>query len=123
MTPALVIKVDLKQHEDELASLMFGGGLYAAGARALTHQGVYRAMSFYHPRCDGALSVVLLDRNAEAANILDSFPGESGFYYDGTRYEEFPYWSYLFGKVTGNVPVVIAYREAGDCQLHEILAK
>ncbi len=122
-SPALVKVADLDKYEKQMAAQLSREGLYLSGVRALTHQGVYRAMSFHHRVCDGVLIVMLLDRNGEAARILDSLPGESGFYYQGTRYEDFPYWAYLFGKLTNGARVVVAYREAGDCRLHSILSK
>jgi hypothetical protein len=121
-SPALVNKVDLTKHEDRLIGEMIESGFYMGGARALTHQGVYRAMSFYHPICKGMLAVVLLDRNGEAANILDGLPGQSGFYYGGTAYDAFPYWPFLWGKLTGGAPVVVGYRESGTCGLRKVFS-
>lgn len=121
-SPALVSKVDLTRQEERLTTALLDAGLFAGGSRALTHQGVYRAMSFYHPKCAGVLAVVLLDRNGEAAHILDGLTGESGFYYEGEHHVEFPYWSFMLGKLMGGAPVVMAYREAGFCAFHRVLA-
>ena len=104
-------------------------GLVQTDAVKLSLEGVYILRRFMRPPCDGALFVVLLQRNAEGARLLsNALPGMPVRYWlDGQGYRDFPtarYWmarlAYAAQRSVSSAaepPLLFAYAEYGPCAL------
>jgi len=120
------------------AAMANKAGMTRHDGRDLTIDGTYKATVFRDLKCDGALIVMPLPRNAEGANLLSQslrHPPTQHFYLlFSDTYTTFPnvdFWLaglrhdvlWLLSISTAPSPVVLSIAEIGECGLGIKLAR
>ncbi len=131
-----LLKPDALSEQD--LSSQIGGipGLLPLGTKEAANQGPYKIQGFSAVRCDGAIALLPLYRNAEGRHILrPMFSGSQvteGVIYKGDILSDFPAFRFTLDQIKArtlsllapqSAPQAIAFVESGYCQLANHVAR
>lgn len=131
-----LLKPDAPSDRDWSAEINAIPGLLPLGTKEAANQGPYKIQGFSAARCDGAIALLPLYRNAEGRHILRPMFADTqvteGVIYKGDILSDFPALRFTLDQVKARTlsllapqpaPQAVAFVESGYCQLADHVAR